>query len=248
MGIDEKDLEALVKLAHDIPHIGINLARVFWSNEMPKHTVELNSFYLDTHEVTNAQFKQFVQETRYEAQGKWQKYAGEDRANHPVVNVSWFDAKAYAEWSGKRLPNEAEWEYAARGGKDVKWWPWGNEEDPLKANYQRKRETFFTGIPRVIGVKKKINTKRVGNYEPNGYGLYDIIGNVEEWCEDEFKSYPGGPSIRPLRGEKPGPKKAIRGGSWITKHPAYMRITKRHRTRPDGFNYSLGFRCAKSMK
>ena len=253
MGIDEEDLEELVEMGTRIPHMRMAIARTWWSNEMPRHTVKVDSFYMDTHEVTNAQFGQFVRETGYKAEGHWQKYAKKDRIAHPVVNVTWNDAKTYAKWAGKRLPTEAEWEYAAKGGKNVKWFPWGDTPDPTKANYQHKGETIFRDLrERILG--KKINTKAVGSYEPNGYGLFDILGNVEEWCEDAYKPYLGGLPWNHEIYKKPWgsrrkwseSQKVIRGGHWGSLNPAYMRITKRSNAYPDDSSYFRGFRCAKS--
>ena len=254
MGIDEEDLEELVKMGHKIPHMRMPIARTWWSNEIPRHTVKVDSFCMDTHEVTNAQFREFVQATGHNAQGNWQRYATEDRMDHPVVRVSWNDAKAYAKWAGKRLPTEAEWEYAARGGKDVKWFCWGDTPDPTKANYQHKGETIFRDLrERLLG--KKMNTKPVGSYEPNGYGLYDVLGNVEEWCEDAYKPYPGGLPWdhevyrKPWGSRKKWSRsqKVVRGGHWGSLNPAYMRITMRGNVHPESYNSSLGFRCVKSM-
>ena len=156
------------------------------ANEKPVHTVYLDAFYIDKYEVTNAQYKEFV-----DANPEWSKANIDKRfhdgdylaqwegntypnwaENHPVVFVSWYAGMAYAEWAGKRLPTEAEWEKAARGGLTGKAYPWGNSIDPSKANYKMD----FAG------------TLPVGTYSPNNYGLYDITGNVWEWCIDEYDS------------------------------------------------------------
>lgn len=254
MGIDEEDLEELVAMGHSIPHMRMDIARTWWSNEIPRHSVKIDSFYMDTHEVTNAQFREFTQATGYKAQGNWQKFSTEDRADHPVVNVSWNDARAYAEWAGKRLPTEAEWEYVAKGGKHVKWFPWGDTPDATKANYQSEGETIIRDLrERILG--KKMNTKAVGSYEPNGYGLYDVVGNVEEWCEDAYRPYPGGLPWNHEVYQKPWgsrtkwseSQKVVRGGHWGSLNHAYVRITMRGSLDPDSYRDSLGFRCAKSM-
>ena len=144
----------------------------------------VNAFYIDTYPVTNLEYQQFLVENP-----QWQKSHLKDRfhdgdylkhwdgntypegkANHPVVYTSWFAAVAYALWAGKRLPTEAEWEYAARGGLANQNYPWGDTSDTTKANYDRK-----------VG-----DTTPVGKYSPNGYGLYDITGNVWEWCLDLY--------------------------------------------------------------
>lgn len=153
-------------------------------NEGPVHTVYVDAFYIDKYEVTNAQYKQFI-----DANPQWQKdridrtlhdgtylalWNGNDyppkRASHPVVYVSWYAAIAYAEWAGKRLPTEAEWEKAARGGLTGKKYPWGDDLDSSKANYNHNAKDITP----------------VGSYPPNGYGLYDMAGNVWEWCLDAY--------------------------------------------------------------
>ena len=156
------------------------------NNEQPVHTVSVDAFYMDEYEVTNLEYKEFVL-----ANPRWQKaridrrfhnngsylhhWTGNDYpqgyANHPVVYVSWYAAMAYAGWVGERLPSEAEWEYAARGGLVGKKYPWGDVIDLGKVNYGRRN----------VG-----GTTSVGKYPPNGYGLYDVAGNVWEWCLDEY--------------------------------------------------------------
>ena len=152
-------------------------------NERPVQTVHLYAFYMDEHEVTNSDYKEFLLE-----KPQWQKDKIEDKfhnghylyhwegtnyparqADHPVTYVSWHAAMAYAEWAGKRLPTEAEWEYAARGGLAGKKYPWGDTISAADANYD-----FTVG-----------GTSAVGQYPANGYGLYDMAGNVWEWCMDE---------------------------------------------------------------
>jgi len=255
MGIDEEDLEALVEMGKNVPHMSDLLAMWWFGDEIPRHTVEVDAFYLDTHEVTNRRFSQFVEEAGYDTQGDWQQYATEGREDHPVVAVSWHDAKAYAEWAGKRLPTEAEWEYAARGGQDVQWFPWGDSPDTTCANYGwRADETIITGIPKLFGLVT-VQTRPVGCYPSNGFGLYDMCGNVREWCADERTPYPGGPEedwiytqFGPFgEDEEPFYGKATRGGSWDDPNPVFIRINDREGRDPEESEYSLGFRCAKSI-
>ena len=145
---------------------------------LPVHTVTLDAFYMDTHEVTVGQFEQFVNQSGY-SYDKWNdvaKYSPGDE--YPMIDVSWNDTVAYAEWAGKRLPTEAEWEYAARGGLFGRRYPWGDEITQDDANYSG------------IGGKDqwKYNAP-VGSFEANGYGLYDMAGNVWEWVRDRQANY-----------------------------------------------------------
>ena len=154
-------------------------------DERPVHTVYVDAFYMDTYQVTNAQFKAFV-----DANPQWQKDNIPDKYHdgdylllwdrniypfwdddHPVTHVSWYAAMAYAQWIGKRLPTEAEWEKAARGGLVGQKYPWGNDIDTTKAHCYEETD----------------DTKPVGSYAPNGYGLYDMVGDVWEWCVDAYE-------------------------------------------------------------
>ena len=138
----------------------------------PVHRVELDEFYMDSREVTNGQYGVFMEQTGHRKPGYWSS-SSYNQANQPVVGVDWNDAVAYAKWAGKRLPTEAEWEYAARGGLAGKRYPWGDEGATAeKANYGRN-----VGKPAVVG-----------SYPANGYGLYDMAGKVWEWCQDWYLS------------------------------------------------------------
>ena len=236
-------------------------------NEKPVHTVHLDAFYMDTHEVTNAEYKAFV-----DANPQWGKgnieamfhllthpnhkedyllgWTGTDypagRADHPVADVSWYAAMAYAEWAGKRLPTEAEWEYAARGGLAGKKYPWGDDElTPAHANYGGN-----------VG-----DTTPVGTYPANGYGLYDMTGNVWELCLDAWDEdfyavshdsrnpIAGGMSIHELRENFTSipndSLRAARGGSWY--HVAHLRVANRGNDLPASPNATVGFRCVRDI-
>jgi len=220
------------------------------SNEKPVHTVYLNAFYIDKYEVTSAQYAKFLN-----AVGKhkgdngniWldiggssaliELVGGEYRPksgyeNHPVIEVSWYGATAYAEWAGKRLPTEAEWEKAARGGLVGKRYPWGDEISHDDANY------WGTG-----GRDKWTYTSPVGSFPPNSYGLYDMAGNVWEWCADWYDSgyYSKSPRRNP-KGPDTGTSRVWRGGSWGG-HGRSLRATDRHYHNPLRTRYDVGFRC-----
>lgn len=198
--------------------------------ERPAHRVYVNAFYIDKFEVTNAQFDQFVKGTGYQSQGNWQKYYSPGREDHPVVNVSWYDAVAYLTWAGKRLPTEAEWEKAARGGLVGKRYPWGDETDMAKANYG----------------EKKGGTAPVGTYGPNGYGLFDMAGNALEWVADWYQQnfYVETSYLNP-RGPSSGVFRVLRGGGWDVGFYA-LRCAARNWNPPDFWDDCIGFRGARN--
>ena len=158
-------------------------------DELPVHTVTLDGFYMDKTEVTVGRFKAFLADSGYSWGGSWDgvdQYSPSD--DHPMIYVNYDDAVAYSEWAGKRLPTEAEWEYAARGGLEGKRYPWGDEIDSSKATYDSGNDG---------------TTKLVGSFEANGYGLYDMAGNVWECCQDWYGAdyYSSSPTIT-LRGRE----------------------------------------------
>ena len=220
----------------------------------PVHTVYVDAFYMDKYEVTNAQFKAFVdanpqwEKEKYHNWDYLQHWTGNSypsgRGSHPVVYVSWYAAMAYAQWAGKRLPTEAEWEKAARGGLVGKKYPWGNEIDSSKANYNANR--FVDPIP-------------VGRYAPNGYGLYDMAGNVSEWCLDKLDAnfYARSPRQNPLAGEMTlrevivnyknvTTSRVLRGGSWGN-DAWFLRVASRVPQSPSLSSFAIGFRCARAV-
>ncbi|MFO0851306.1 MAG: formylglycine-generating enzyme family protein [Gemmataceae bacterium] len=297
--------------------------RLGWEDERPAHRVRVSGFYMDATDVTNAQFRAFVEATGYvttaekpvdadeilrqmppgtpppakedlvpgslvfaptpgpvpiqgaEVHRQWWKWTpgaswrhpegpGSDlagRDDHPVVHVSWHDAVAYANWAGKRLPTEAEWEYAARGGLDGKAYVWGDEgfsDDRPQCNcWQGEfpwQNTARDGHPR---------TSPVTAFPPNGYGLYDMAGNVWQWCDDWYDrgvyarragrgvaADPAGPERSNDPRQPFTPLRAQRGGSFLC-HPSYcwrFRPSARHGCSPDTGMSHVGFRCVKSSE
>ena len=200
------------------------------ASERPVHSVELDAFYMDIHEVTVGQFKQFVEESgyRYDRWNSVAKYSPTDE--HPMVLVSWNDATAYCEWAGKRLPTEAEWEYAARGGLIGKRYPLGDELTHDDANYSG------TG-----GRDKWQYCSPVGSFATNGYGLYDMVGNVYEWCSDWYDYYSNSPTKNP-QGPSLGSFRVLRGGSWNYDTNS-LRVANRSLGNPTLTNNNIGFRC-----
>ena len=214
------------------------------ANERPVHTVTLDEFYMDVTEVTNAQYRVFIQQTGHRQPSHWTS-STYNQPDQPVVGVYWHDAMVYATWAGKRLPTEAEWEYAARGGLVGKRYPWGDEITHDNANY--------LGIG---GKDKWSNAAPVGSFEANGYGLYDMAGNVWEWCLDEYDPgyYRKSPAVNPLSGhesieavtnnyEGVSRRWVLRGGNWD--YGTYgLRLTYRSYYGPPNYGYLYyGFRC-----
>lgn len=201
----------------------------------PEHKVRMNSFYMDRTEVTNRQYYEFCQATKNPLPQFWNMKefrSGMDFPDHPVVGVSFIDAEKYAAWSGKRLPTEAEWEYAARGGLTGKNFPLGDTADSTTINFGRK----YNG------------PLKAGSFPANGYGLYDITGNAWEWTTDFYD--PGYYAVSPTenpKGPQRGRFKVIRGGSW---HSGGMCVQTYYRNGlpVSWVDFAVGFRCVKDAK
>jgi hypothetical protein len=190
--------------------------------------VTVGDFYLDTREVTVGDYRAFCT-----ASGRPMPPAppwGWADTNLPVVNVSWTDADAFAAWAGKRLPTEAEYEYAMRAGNFGAAYPWGDAIDPSLANYG-----LNVGRPTAAGT-----------YPITGAGVLDIAGNVWEWCADWYRSMLTGPVTNPV-GPAFGTHRVIRGGSWANP-PERLRCAPRYALEPDVRWVDVGFRCARTAK
>lgn len=213
-------------------------------DEMPRHQVSLSSFAIDVHPVTNEQFVRFLEVMGGEKDGNHSdiirlrdsriKRSGgklsieSGYAKHPVVGVTWYGAVAYAKWVGKRLPTEAEWEIAARGGIDHALYPTVDDIEKNQAN-------FFSS-----------DTTAVMSYAPNGYGLFDMAGNVYEWCTDWYGYNYYEISIQEPenpQGPLQGVYRVLRGGCWKSLKED-LRCSRRHRNNPGTVNGTYGFRCA----
>jgi len=222
----------------------------------PQHQVYLEAFWIDKHEVSNEDYRKFIDATGHrvpyvEADWadpyNWNRVTNSypsGKARFPVVLVSWDDAKAYCHWAGKRLPTEAEWEKAARG-TDGRRYPWGDEWDHTKAN------TFEGG---------RGEASPVGMYSEGAslYGVLDMAGNVWEWTESKYEPYPGNPYWPEMPGKE---RKVLRGGSWYETGKAERKIypdgpvsvsygsvttSFRRAAMPDDRLDDVGFRCARS--
>ncbi|MCX6213078.1 formylglycine-generating enzyme family protein [Spirosoma sp.] len=272
----------------------------------PVHSVTVNGFWMDEHEVTNAQFARFVRQTGYVTVAErplnpqdypgvpaaqlvpgsavftppvqqisltnplqwWQYVSGASwqhpkgpkstirgHENEPVVHVSYDDAAAYAKWAGKRLPTEAEWELAARGGKDAHTYYWGNE---LKPAGKWMANIYQGDFPRQNALEDGFaEAAPVKTFPPNPYGLYDMDGNVWEWCQDFYRPdyytkspalNPKGPSDSYDPDEPNAVKRVQRGGSFLCSDQYCVRYKSGSRGKGEitsGSN-NLGFRCVKS--
>ena len=216
-----------------------------FNNETPMHRVYLDAFYLNKFVVTNAQYREFVRVNggpapKNESRAKYTLWKNgtfpQDISDHPVINVSWYDARAYCRWAGGRLPTEAEWEKSARGHDGLRY-PWGNETPtPSHANYGRPWSGAKTLTP-------------VGHFEKgkSPYGIYGMSGNVWQWTNDWYAEhyYQVSPQENP-RGPKRGRNKTVRGGSWIN-IPAVIHSSSRVGYDPLNRIYDIGIRCAKDV-
>jgi serine/threonine-protein kinase len=206
------------------------------SDEKPVHTVNLDAFWIDQTEVTNAMYALCVQAGLCSPPSNNTYYINSTYAFHPVVHVSWLQANRYCAWAGDRLPSETEWEKAARGGLEGKKYPWGDESPTCQAGARNGAQ--YGGC--------NGRTKPIKTFQPNGYGLYDMAGNVWEWVADWYDSdyYSNSPSSNPT-GPSSGQYRVLRGGS-SNYDSSYIRSTYRYRYSPDYSDYLLGFRCARS--
>ena len=196
-------------------------------DEQPVHTVRLKPFLMDIHEVTIAQYKKFLDDTDFPEPDFWHPEL--DKDNEPIVGVTWYEAAAYAAWTGKRLPTEAEWECAARGKTKDYIYPWGNTPDIQKGNY-----SSFGIMP-------------VMSFPPDETGLYDMAGNIWEWCADWYdkRYYSLSPGKNP-KGPPMGVHKVLRGGAWYCTEQQ-VRTANRYYSLPDARSFHVGFRCVRTV-
>lgn len=230
-------------------------------DEKPVHTVYLDAFYIDKYEVTVGQYKQFVRRTGHQAPD-WDEIAVISSTDqHPITGISWHDAMAYAQWAGKRLPTEAEWEKAARGGLIGAKYPWGNTPpNGTQGNFVPNK--FLERFDRELVDKSADDgydgAAPIGKFPANGYGLHDMAGNMMERCLDEYqkdfyaRSQRRNPfpeeSIQKVINKFSNVKtfRVLRGGSWA-RSAAGMRCAVRLGTAPSDTYTVIGFRCVREV-
>lgn len=203
----------------------------WFANERPERKTDLKEFHIDRFEVTNKEYKEFVDAKGHNPPPDWTGGAyNPAKADHPVAYVSWYDADEYCAWKGERLPTEAEWEKAARG-TDGRKFPWGNEFDIKKVNTMGE---FGGTTP--VGMLKDGKSP---------YEIYDMAGNIQEWVADWYGQYPGNDFKDEDYGEK---FKVVRGGGWGGMGhytlQVYVRSSFRNVAPPKGMFNDVGFRCA----
>lgn len=209
------------------------------SDELP-HQVVLDGYYIDTYEVSNGHYREFMKTTGHPAPAYWDD-PRLNKPDQPVVGVNWYDADAYCEWAGKRLPTEAEWEHAAKGPGGSHF-PWGHTIDPTKANYGQN-----------VGKTMPVNSYPEG---VSHFGVHNMAGNVFEWVNDWYDpdyfrvstAYnPQGPA-NGYNFANQGPVKVLKGGSWLAPQTS-LHSSHRFWNQPENNSYGvgLGFRCATSV-
>jgi formylglycine-generating enzyme len=199
----------------------------------PIHPIKLNSFYIGKYEVTVAEWKAYCQATGKQMPDTYPVWNEPWRDDHPIGNITWFDAEEYCKWIGARLPTEAEWEYAARGGKYSKNLLYSGSSNIDEVSWHRDNS--------------KDKYQKVGTKKPNELGLYDMSGNMWEWCQDWYdrKYYATSPKENP-QGPATGVKKIRRGGSWFFA-PVKGRVGLRDNYTPTTKLFGLGFRIVKNQ-
>ncbi|MEW5872756.1 MAG: SUMF1/EgtB/PvdO family nonheme iron enzyme [Chloroflexota bacterium] len=218
--------------------------RSWYENEEPVHKVHLDAFYIDIYEVTNALYYNCAQvgvctwpSGFGKSYGREYYYGNPQYDDYPVIYVTWEQAQEFCSWRDARLPTEAEWEKAARGGLEGEFYPWGDEvPDCSLANNSVGPYNYCVG-----------DTSQVGSYSPNGYGLYDMAGNVSEWVFDWYQKdyYSSQSSWNNPQGPSSGEGRVLRGSSW-TYYEGHLRAADRYWLVPSDSRYSIGFRCVRS--
>ncbi len=213
-------------------------------DDLPAHQVYLDAFSIDKYETTNADYLRFTESSKHRKPYHW--VGGKIPANEekfPVYNVSWDDAVAYCTWAGKRLPTESEWEKAARGGKDRLRFPWG---DDLVAGGGGARGARGGGGAKAAHYGWPEGPVAVGSFPPNGYGIYDVVGNIAEWVNDWYAQnyYSVSPDRNP-QGPAKGMYRVVLGNAWNGDDERHLAVHYRNFAEPETRTVTIGFRCAK---
>lgn len=218
-------------------------------NERPEHMVWLPDYYMDYYEVTMQEYQKFLEKTDRDPPPLWDDAAAYEVGDRPAVGMTWFDALAYCQWAGKRLPTEAEWEKAARG-TDGRRYPWGHMQPFVDiANYNKGTTGWVSYAITLAPVTSGTTGMSIRHGLKTGgkspYGMYHMAGNAAEWVADWYDPhyYEISPKRNP-KGPETGEKKVIRGGSWEDP-PEGLRVTRRTSATPDFHDLTIGFRCAK---
>ncbi len=218
---------------------------------IPANHIYLDAFYIDRYEVIQADYARFLADAGSQPPWNWpQGEIPDGEAQIPIYNVNWYEATDYCRWSGKRLPTEAEWEKAVRGGLDRARYSWGDddidESEFRRTPPQNSGTKYNVPLPAVLGGVPR--PQPGGTFPPNGYGLYDMIGNVAEWVNDWFYDnyYPFMPKVNP-RGPETGLYKSVRGSSFAG-GGAFGNMSVSNHMRdfsdPELRTTGIGFRCA----
>ena len=216
-------------------------------DEHPVHNVKISSFYMDETPVTYEDFKKYIDAGG--TKSRYWEYETYNQPENPITGINWYHAINYCNWrnvieglsvDGYRLPTEAEFEYAARGGLEEKNFPWGDEFNSSLANFDNEKGVMKDDWWRLVKVK---------DTPPNNYGVYGMSGNVWQWTNDWYDQnyYERSPKDNPA-GPETGRTKVLRGGSWGSISSDYLRNAKRSYTVPDNYNYDIGFRCVRPAK
>jgi len=215
-------------------------------DDQPAHIVNLDNYYIDKYEVTNADYARHAEAVKARKPFHWMAGkvpAGQE--DYPVYNVSWDEAAAYCASAGKRLPTEAEWEKAARGGREKTLYPWGDELVPRPAGAGGGRGGGGAAA-KLAQYGGASGPTKVGSYPPNGFGLFDMVGNVNEWVADFYKrTYYSVTREANPRGPESGPYRVIRGASWSETDERILAVHYRNYTDPGHRSNVIGFRCAR---
>ena len=214
----------------------IGTVKPLYKDQHPERKIFLAAFYIDRYEVTNSQYKEFIDATQFTMlPSHWKEgMYPEELRDHPVTNITWSEAWSYAAWAGKQLPTEAQWEKAARGSEG-RLYPWGNAYVKGQAN---------------VGIDGARQTAKVGSYpeDKSSYGAYDMAGNVMEWSQDWYRAYPGNGNASARFGTR---FKVLRGtGFQKAGHfflEAYRYAFNRTEVDPDEYFENVGFRCATAL-